>query len=167
MLNRLEGPILLYSTNTWLAYQIAERFYHREHYIWCVPYFDPRSLSVYHITIPPSSSPAEIYRDLYEVVRRGDRHSAKISENKAGILRGAEFKRVSGIITEDEERDIASIVELAETRDFKPLLYIIPYNLVSDLIKEVSVEDRAHPLSVEYIIECLPRRFFDVIEFNI
>ena len=33
---------ILYSTNTWIAYMIAERFYRRHHYVWCTPYFDPR-----------------------------------------------------------------------------------------------------------------------------
>ena len=101
----MADPILLYSTNTWLAYIIAQRFYNSEHYVWCTPFFDPRSLATYDATVPPTSSPSEIYRNLYEEARRGDRHSAKIKENQTGILRGANFKRGSGIITEEEEKD--------------------------------------------------------------
>jgi len=155
-------PLILYSTNTWLSYIIAERYYRGEHYAWCTPYFDARALSAYNVTTPPTSTPSEIYRTLLEEVRRGDRHSMKIQENKIGILQGATYKRESGIITEQQEKDIATIVDIAETRDFKPLLYIIPYDYVTNIVKDVPVEDRAHPLSVEYIIECLPRNCFDV-----
>lgn len=31
------APLVLYSTNTWLAYTVAERFYGGEHYVWCTP----------------------------------------------------------------------------------------------------------------------------------
>ncbi len=163
----MADPILLYSTNTWLAYIIAQRFYKGERYVWCTPFFDPRSLATYDTTVPPTSSPSEIYRNLDAEVRRGDRHSAKIKENRTGILRGANYKRASGIITEEEEKDIAAIVELAEIRDFRPLLYVIPYTLVSNLLREVPVRDRAAPLSQEYMIEKLPRRHFDILEFNL
>ncbi len=162
----MSEPLILYSTNTWLSYIIAERYYVSEHYVWCTPYFDASSLPAYNSTTPPTSTPSEIYYTLLEEVRRGDRHSIKIQENKIGILQGATYKKEAGIITEQQEKDIATIVDIAETRDFKPLLYIIPYGHVADILKEVPVEDRAHPLSVEYVIECLPRNCFDIIEFD-
>lgn len=160
-------PVLLYSTNTWLAYGISEQYYNGAHYVWCTPYFDPRLLESLEPGVPPTSSPYEVYRSLYDEVQRGDRHSAKIKENKAGILRGASFKRQTGVITEQQERDIASIVELAESRDFKPLIYVIPYTLVAELLREVPIGEKAHPLSREYLIDALPRKYFDVLEFSI
>jgi len=108
-------------------------------------------------TVPPTSSPLEVYRSLYEEVRRGDDHSAKIQDNKAGLLRGASFKRQHSVITEQEERDIAAIVDRAANRDFRPLLYVIPYGLVRSLLADVPVANRAHPLSREYVIADLPR----------
>lgn len=117
-------------------------------------------------TTPPTSNPGEIYRNLLAEVLNGDRHSAKIQENKVGILKGATFKKQAGIITEQQEKDIAAIVDIAETRDFRPLLYIIPFYLVKDLIKDIPVSERAHPLSIEYVIEQLPRQYFDIIEFD-
>ncbi len=40
----MSAPLILYSTNTWLAYKIAERFYGDMHYVWCAPFFDSESL---------------------------------------------------------------------------------------------------------------------------
>jgi hypothetical protein len=79
-------------------------------------------------------------------------------------LRGAEANRDAGAISETQRSEIASIVRDAEIRDFEPLVYLIPYGRVSRLVKEVPVEERAHPLSEEYAIESLPRRLFDIIE---
>ena len=57
-------PILLYSTNTWLAYLIAELFYNGEHFVWCTPHFDSSSVPLLNYSVPPSASPIEIYRGL-------------------------------------------------------------------------------------------------------
>ena len=162
----MPDPLILYSVNSWLAYIIAERYYKQEHYVWCSPFFNSRAISSIDSTTPPTSNPCEIYRNLLYEVRNGDRHSAKVKENKVGILKGATFKRQAGVISTEEERDIVSIVESAETRDFKPLIYIIPFVLVSDVLKEVPIKERAHPLSIEYVIESLPRHKFDIAEFD-
>ncbi len=119
------------------------------------------------VVLPPTSRPYEIYRSLHEEVRSGDQHSYKIRDNRAGILRGAEYKRKAGVINEQQESDIASIVESAEVSDFRPLLYQIPYEPVSALVREVPVNKKAHPLSKEYQIEELPRKCFDPIQFPI
>jgi hypothetical protein len=158
-------PLILYSTNSWLAYMIAEKFYGSEHFVWCTPVFDARSLSAYTASVPPTSCPAEIYRNLYEEVRRKDRHSVKIQENKAGIVRGAGMKNAAGDISAEALKEIGAIVEQAELADFKPLLYVIPFDPVAKLVKEVPVAKKAHPLSEEYTIERLPRLGFDILEF--
>ena len=157
---------ILYSTNTWLGYQIAEEYYGGEHYVWCTTTFDPRAVRAYEATIPPTSSPGEIYHSLLQETSRGDLHSAKIAENKVGILRGADFKRAAGVITPDVQEEIAAVVAGAGPHDFKPLLYVIPFAAVAGLMTRVAVARRAHPLSVEYIIERLPRAMFDVIQLE-
>ena len=163
----MANKLVLYSTNTWLAYRISERYYNDEHYVWCTPYFDPRRSSFNVAAEPPSSSPFEMYRSLSQDVIRGDRHSAKIQENRAGIRRGASVKRQQGVISEAQENEINSIVHLAQHADFRPLMFVIPYSpLVANRLSDVSPEDKAHPLSAEYIIECLPRASFDIIEFG-
>jgi hypothetical protein len=68
------------------------------------------------------------------------------------------------MITDAQEKEIEAIVHAAETADFRPLIYVIPYHLVAAEIKTVAVPDRAHPLSAEYLLERLQRQKFDVIE---
>jgi len=151
-------PIILYSANTWLANKISEKYYGDIHWVWCSPYFGPGSN-------PPSSTPSEIYRDLRQATSHGDRHNSKIIANKTGVLKGAIFKRVSNIISDERLTDINSIIESAETIDFRPLLYVIPVcEELIPMMKEAPIRERAHPLSTEYVIEALPRRLFDIIE---
>jgi hypothetical protein len=156
-------PILLYSVNTWLAYAIAEQYYSGLHYVWCTPHFDPSGVPSINYAVPPSSSPVEVYRGLRQDVTNGDRHSAKISANKAGILRGVEARRTHGDITEGAAAEIVAILDAADIRDFRPILFVIPFSLVRDKIEPVPVSQRAHPLSAEFIIERLPRNCFDAI----
>jgi hypothetical protein len=157
-------PIVLYSVNSWLAFSIAERYYSGQHYVWCAPIFDGRSPFTRSWFLPPTSSPAEIYSSLKEEVRRRDRHSAKIAQNRVGIVRGATIKKKAGVINDGQEAQIVSIVDAAELADFRPLVYVIPYHSVAHLAKEVPLVDKAHPLSAEWIIESLHRDLFDVIE---
>jgi hypothetical protein len=159
-----ESPVL-YSTNTWIAYMIAEQFYRRHHYVWCTPYFDPRQ-SGRDSAVPPTSSPFEMYRALFEETSRGERHSSKIEQNRVGILRGARAKRRARVITANHEKQIAAIVQAAQPSDFRPLLYVIPAAIVAKRLREPPPEDKAHPLSAEYVIDALPRECFDVIEFG-
>lgn len=163
-MNAPNNHIILYSANSRLAYLIGEIYYGKRHYVWCTPYFDPSSVAAINYTVPPSSSPVGIYRSLCEDVKLGDRHSAKIAANKTGILRGVELRKNAGEITPKQASEIASIVDASEPNDFKPLIFVIPYDLVKDRLKDVPVDQRAHPLSVEYIIEQLPRECVDVID---
>lgn len=158
-------PLVLYSTNTWLAYRIAQAYYHEKHYVWCASCFTSNNVPFYDVTLPPSSTPGEIYFNLNEDIIRGDRHSAKIEMNKTGILKGANSKKNEGVINDNQRLEIYSIVKKAETLDFRPLIYVIPYQKVASMVKNVPIEDRAHPLSVEFKIHSLDRKQFDIIEF--
>jgi hypothetical protein len=161
---RRRDHLLLYSTNTWLAFQISERYFGREHYVWCTPYFDAsRSLEY---KVPPSSCPAEIYKGFRKEVAGRERHSDRIKANKAGLLQGAQQKFKNGKISRRDMGEITAVVEKAEVMDFAPLIFVIPYSLVEDRLSDVPIGQRAHPLSVEYIIEALPRGFFDVLHFE-
>jgi hypothetical protein len=157
---------LLYSVNTWIAYNIAVRYYGGVHYVWCSPVFSARNHPGYHATPPPTSCPSDIYHSLAEEVRRRDGHSAKIADNRAGVIAGAQKKLSAGSITDDELHEIEEIAAAADCADFRPLLYLIPFVGVSHLLKEVPVPRRAHPLSPEYIIEELPTELFDTIELE-
>jgi len=154
---------LLYSVNTALAYNISAQYYGGLHYVWCSPIFSARNHPDFVATPPPTSCPSDIYHNLAEEVRRRDAHSAKIGENRTGLVTGARYKHERGVITAEELNAIEEIAAAAETADFRPLLYVIPFASVSHLLREVPVAERAHPLSPEYIIEELPTDLFDAI----
>ena len=157
------SPLLLYSTNTLLAYHINETHYRELHYVWCSAFFGADNIPSPYRPNPPSSSPQGIYETLLKAVENSDRHSEKIRLNKAGLRRGATFKHGHGDITDAQRLEILDKVRLAQFADFKPLLYVIPYALVSGILSTVPVKHRANPLSEEYIIARLPRTSFDII----
>lgn len=164
----MEDSLLLYSTNTFLAFRIAEQFYRDVHYVWCSPYFEaPRTPTAsLAFTNPPSASPRDIYERLHDDVVRGDSHSPKILANRTGIQNGAAQQAMAGKITEEEKVEIYSIANEAALPFFKPLLYLIPISLVTHLLEPVPLAKRANPLSKEYIIRELPRDCFDVIAYR-
>lgn len=160
----MDHPLLLYSTNAHLGYAIAERFYRGVHYAWCSPVFDGRKTAA-HINIPPTSSPSAIYRQLWEETSQGELHSTSIPRIRDGIKRGANAKLAAGVIDAARFEEIGQMLESASAREFRPVLYIIPYDRVAGLVADVPVPLRAHPLSIEFKIEALPRDCFDMIEF--
>jgi|SRR6266850_3966866 len=159
----MPNPLLLYSTNTLLAYHINQTYYGELHYVLCSAFFGADNIPSPYRPNPPSSSPQRIYETLLKEVENGDRHSQKIRLNRAGVIRGATFKHGQGEITGAQRLEILDKVRLAQFADFKPLLYVIPYFLVSGALITVPVKHRANPLSEEYIIERLPRTSFDII----
>lgn len=155
---------ILYSCSTWLAYNICQHYYGQTHYAWCSPYFDPSSKLSQHNCIPPSSSPRDIYWSLKKDIKNGDMHSAKVRDVRRGILKGAGIKRKAGIITSVEHMEILEIVRRSALVGFAPLMFAIPVHPVAGLITAVAIRHRANPLSEEYTIENLPRKFFDAFE---
>lgn len=141
----MSSPLLLYSTNTFIAYAIAERFYRRVHYVWCSPHFDHGVGHGLGYRVAPTSAPMEIYRTLAREVQAGDRHSAKITSNRTGIAEGAAAKRSAGVIDAEQEAEITDILSRAQVQDFRPLLFVIPYAAVAGKVRSVPVANRAHP----------------------
>jgi hypothetical protein len=159
----MPSPLLLYSTNTLLAYHINQTYYGELHYVWCSAFFGTENIpSPYHPN-PLSSSPQGIYKALKDGIENGDRHCEKILLNKAGLRHGATVKHGQGDIDNTQRLEILDKVRLAQLPDFKPLLYVIPYPLVSGMLSTVPVRHRANPLAEEYIIAGLPRTSFDII----
>lgn len=154
---------VLYSTNTTLSFRIAEHYYDGVHYAWCSPFFSKKSVPP-HMPTPPTSDPSEIYHNLLAEIRGGDRHSEKIKSNRAGLVKGAGFRRAAGVIDAAQEAEIQQIVAEASLQDFQPLVFVIPFADVAQAVKPVAVGDRAHPMSQEFILEALDRSLFDVIE---
>ena len=113
---------------------------------------------------PPTSTPKEIYLSLLAEVSRGDRHSLKVAKLREGLVRGAEIRHGKALISDKELFEIKQVVTLAESRDFRPLLYVISYPKVKHLVRAVPIEDRAHPLSQEYVIEELETSSFEALD---
>ena len=157
---------ILYSANSLLAYKVSKRFYSDHHYVWCATAFGSPSLDDPLVKNPRSSVPYERYTELSKDTGRvGDKHSAIVNSQKMGIKAGAQAKFDAREITKDERDEIIEIVDAAEISDFEPLMYVIPFDKVKKIAKRVPVAKRAHPLSDEWLIQKLPRKYFDVIKF--
>ena len=162
----MRDPKFLYSTNSLLAYRINYKYYHDIHYVCCTSDYGCSSLSSRLGANPPTSSPLKIYRNLQEDVEAGELHSEKIGKIRIGLRRGVQAKFAAGIITDETRQEILKIIERAEIREFKPLIYAMIYKEVEHLLKSVPVEERAHPLADEYIIENLPGTLFALESYH-
>lgn len=161
----MADPLILYSVNSSLAYNVSRHYYGDKHFVWCTPYFDASPIHGRAYTVPPSSSPAEIYRTYARDIAARDTHSDKIQNNRVGIVRGARAMRRSGVVNAAQYNEIDQIVKLADMADFEPLVFVIPFDKVRHMAKLVPPTKRAHPLSVEYTIQSLPGDWFDIIKF--
>lgn len=156
---------VLYSTMTTLAYNINKIYYGDKHYMWCTPYFGS-DFEAPHFTVPPSSSPLEIYSMLKKEVDGSDLHNTKIDYNRRGVRKGASVMLKLGRITQEAHDEIVAITKLAKDQQFKPLLCVIPRLEAVPYYQKVNVKDRANPLSHEYILSDLPRSAFDIIRIG-
>jgi len=159
------GPIL-YSAVTQLAFNINERFYGGLHYMWCTPCFDINTKSPVY-TVPPTSSPFQIYKTLAREVAGGDNHSDKVEANRVGITRGAEKKFADGTIDAACLKRIQDTARIASLSLFRPLLCVISVHEAAPYCSEVDLTSVANALSQEYIVERLPRSAFDVIDIGL
>ncbi len=163
-LDKINRPVL-YSTMTMLAYNINQQFYGNLHYMWCTPYFGS-DYNAPTFTVPPSSSPLEIYNTLKREVEAGDLHGTLISVKRLGVRRGADTMERRGKITADIAQEIRAICKLAPREQFRPLLCIIPRLEALPYSQTVAVKAKAHPLSQEYVVADLPHAAFDVIRIG-
>lgn len=161
---KTDNPVL-YSTMTKVAYSINKEYYKDLHYMWCTPYFGPHYDSP-HFSVPPSSSPLEIYRTIENEIRGGDLHGEKVKLNRMGIRRGADNMFAAGRISEEDRDDIHAIAKKTPMHVFEPLLCVIPRIEALKYYKKVPIERRANPLSHEYIVADLPQAAFDIIRID-
>lgn len=163
-LSTLKHPVL-YSTMTAVAYSVNTTYYGGAHYLWCTPYFGPHYTSP-HFTVPPSSSPLEIYNTIQKEIDGADMHETKIKLNRRGIRKGAEAMLKTGRITVEQKNEIFAISRKALMHQFRPLLCVIPRLEAVPFYRKVKIKDRANPLSHEYIVADLPQSAFDVIRIG-
>lgn len=153
-------PLILYSATTRLAYSIGQTYYGALHYVWCAPV---RSPDAFDISNPRSSDPIALYWGYRHDVERHDGHSDLIERNRQGIIRGAEAKARANAISADVKAEIEAIALHAPVSDFAPLLLVMPYDKVRHVARPAQVTERAKSTSREYVIDALPRAFFDVL----
>lgn len=134
-------------------------YYGNIHHVWCATSFNAKGN-------PPSSNPLQIYNGLKKDIDGADLHSAKIAQNKVGILKGAKYKRDKGIISDSDFRDIKLMVKMSGAEHFRPLIYVINMEKVSTIVERASIRFKANMLSDEHIIKELSHDFFDVIELE-
>ena len=162
-----DGPVL-YSTNALLKYMVCKRYRNDRHHVWCSPCFDSSTRGEYdfHRLIPPSSSPADIYRRLLEDVVRNDEHSYKIAEQRASLSKLALDWSRTAEINEATAQEIIGLADLAKIDLWRPLIYVIPRTTVESKMSLVPLKDRAGP-GPEYIIADLCGSEFDRIELRL
>jgi hypothetical protein len=150
---------------TLVAYNINRQYYKNLHYMWCTPYFSSDFQSP-HYTVPPSSSPFEIYKQLQTEVDSGDEHGYKIKQNRLGIRKGALAKAARGEISEAQLNEISLIARKIGSAQFRPLLCVISRLEAIPHYKTVDIRQKANLLSQEYILSDLPQSAFDVIRIG-
>ncbi len=160
----IPNPIL-YSAMTLVAYNVNKKYYGGLHYMWCTPYFSSDYKSP-HYTVPPSSSPFEIYKTIEHEINSGEQHGIKIKSNRTGLIHGAESMLKRGIISNDDRDEIVYIATKSPTSLFRPLLCVISKIEAVPHLKKVPISDKANPLSYEYILADLPQSAFDIIRIG-
>ncbi len=156
-------PLVLYSTITRLADSLGQKYYNGQHYVWCAPHDQADRNALRN---PPSSDPLSIYWRFYRDISDGDGHSPYIEANRSGLLVGASVKEKRGVIDRPTRERIATMVTQAPLQDFFPLFLVIPYASVSSFVRAADIAIVARATSDEYIIEQLPRAYFDVLELH-
>jgi len=159
-----ESPVL-FSTVTYYKFWIQERYCNGTHYVWCSEHFDSAQLGAYNPDqqTGPTSNPRSIYTTLCEAVESGDQDCEKIRSQKSTLKDLATEWWVNGEINETEAEDIHYMMDQGTFANWKPLLYVIPTQLVKNRVDLVPLEDRAS-LGREWIIESLDRDEFKIVE---
>jgi hypothetical protein len=157
--------ILLWSTATWLKWHIQEEYFGGTHYVWCSPVLNSRSTGFYSASAgrPASSDPFTIYHEIYDAIRTGDRHCAKIAEQGTNLMATATKLELDGIIDEDTRNKVLALVKFATLTDWRPLIYCIPWDPVASRVEEIDANLRAG-VAKEYRIRDLTADEFQLIE---
>ncbi|TXG94651.1 MAG: hypothetical protein E6R09_16975 [Rhodocyclaceae bacterium] len=160
------GP-LLFSTNPLIKLLIQERYRKDIHYVWCSESFDSSKQPGYSLAslVAPSSNPISIYRELRDGYRKGEKHSDKIRQTKTTLKALAVDWHSKGEISDQDKEEIILLADDPDMAYWRPLVYVIPRNIVEAKLKLVHLGKRAS-FGLEFVIEELQRNEFDIIEFE-
>lgn len=119
---------VLYSTNPWIAYNIALKYRGGRFFVWCSEYFDPNTAPVGSAAsaIAPSSSPKGIYDILARDCDKEDSHSSLIKGYKKTFRRLAKIWLADGSLAQHQHADIVATISSQSWKIWRPMLYIIP-----------------------------------------
>jgi hypothetical protein len=132
------GPVL-YSTNTWISHEIAMRYRGGRHFAWCSEYYDPTTAPTGSAAaaIAPSSSPKGIYDTLHGDCAREDTHSNLIKGYRKTFRRLAARWLADGDLSQTYHDEIVAIVKSQSWKIWRPVLFVIPRDIVSGRVVEV------------------------------
>ena len=162
------SSLILYSTNPWVKFHLQERFRKDKHYVWCSEYSDSRAAARGSLAslVPPSSNPVEIYMELASAVSRNDRHHSKIESIKANYLSLSAGWVSDGSMSTTDRDELVYMLEHAEMKYWRPMLYLIPRSSVDHARLEAVHPSKRAGLGPEFIIKDLCSSEFELLELS-
>lgn len=163
----MAGPIL-YSTNPWIAHEIATKYRNGVHFCWVSEYFDattapPGSAGA---AIAPSSNPKSIYDNLWSDVNSEDTHSSLIKGYRKTFKRLALHWLSEQKITDSQQKEIFATVDSKSWKIWRPTLYAIAKSHIDpSRIISVAHKHRA-AYGPEMQVPDLKMSEFDLIELK-
>jgi hypothetical protein len=143
---------LYFSTNCFLSYQIAIKYFKGQLRFWASPNFGDKFRSF--TTNPPSSSPKALFKRLSEDVMAEDEGSLKIRQVKSSLRSAAIIYYKAGKISKEDYDEILLILKRATIAAFKPLIYIVNLEKIDPVnILKPTLDIRASLFSEEIILQ--------------
>lgn len=159
----MAGPFL-YSVNPLIKFEIQRDYFGHKHYVWCADCYDSRQMFLHPgENLPASSNPAEIFASVRAAtLERVDWHNKDIRDWRQSIKDRAVLEAAAGNISSDDEQEIVYLIDHADARNWRPLLYIINREAVKGRLEEVPLPERASS-AVEYRVPDLLPSEFDIV----
>jgi hypothetical protein len=158
---------ILFSTNCWLAHDIAVKYRKGIHFAWVCEHYDARTAPVGSLAaaIAPSSSPKEIYDILQRDSSGEDGHSDVIKRLRKTFKRLAVEWRDDQSITHEQHDEIIAVVNSRSWKIWRPVLYVIPMAPIVATSRLVQVPRKGRAAhGPESQIKMLADSEFDIIE---
>jgi len=141
------GVSYAYSCQTEIAMFLNRTYYRGRHFLYFTKDYSPSGN-------PWSSSPAWIYLNLDQAVKRRDYYEPKIAAAKRGLQKGITIACDKGWITQDVKRKLLVEVEELDIEWFRPK--IVRLKLTPEVLAESRAVSRPWATFDEYIVDELP-----------
>ena len=147
-----------YGTVASLAWALGHYFYDSRHFAFLAGEFYP-----YRLKNPKSSSPYNIYDDIYRPWRDRDDHDKYINQLRLSIRGGVMKKHAEGVIASDVADRLKRICDEVDIEFFYPVVYRV--NTLKVDPKRLEVAGSGLEGSSEYLIRDLQDSELDEILF--